>query len=34
MVNYFSVEYKTLIIVAESLQILPQVDFGLSYIEK
>ena len=33
MVDYFSVEYKTFIIVAESLKFLPKVDLGLSYIE-
>ena len=32
MVDYFSVEYKTFIIVTESL--LRQVDFGLNNIEK
>ena len=30
----FSVEYKTLIIVAEWLQFLPQLDHGLSFIKK
>ena len=34
MVDYFSVEYKTFIIVAELLKIVPQVDLSLSYIEK
>ena len=34
MVDYFSVEYKTFIIVAELLQILPQVDIGLSYVQE
>ena len=34
MVNYFSVEYKTFIIVAESLKYLPHVILGLSSIEK
>ena len=32
MVDYFSVEYKTFIIIAESLNTLPQVNLGLSYI--
>ena len=32
MVDYFSVEQKTFIIVAEWLQILQQVNLGLSYI--
>ena len=34
MFDYFSVECKTDIIFAESLKVLPQVYFGLSYIEK
>ena len=34
MVDHFSVEYKTFIIVAESVNFLPQVDLGLSYIEQ
>ena len=34
MVDYFSVEDKTFLIVAEFLKILPQVYPGLSYIEK
>ena len=34
MVNFFSVKYKTFITVAELLQTSPQVDIGLSYIEK
>ena len=34
MVYPFSVKYKTLIILAELLKILPQVDIGLSYIGK
>ena len=33
MVNYFSVEYKTFIIVAQGLKMLPQVDLGLSYTD-
>ena len=30
----FSVEYKTFIIVAQLIQLLPQVDLGLSHIER
>ena len=32
MVKYFSVEYKTFIIIAESLNTLTRVNLGLSYI--
>ena len=34
MVDNFYVEYKTFIIVAELLKLLPQLDLGLPYTEK
>ena len=34
MVDPFSVEYKIFIVLAESLKLLTQVEFGLRYIER